>query len=251
MIVASLPMYDWPEIRDHTDAFWHCLSHHAGLSGSLDRATIYDLLWKRPDLTFSQTCGYPFTHNFKDLLQYVATPHYEADGCDGAHYCSIILAREVKPLAEFYSSTFALNTPDSMSGMLAAKLVVAPFLKGGEFFRRTKVTGGHRNSLAAVRTKYADVCAIDSVCVALAKRYCPQELDGLVEIARSPMVPGLPYVNRSVEPQKLIDALEKTFADKAIKPSLDALLLKGFSVLDANAYNKITDLESSLPPFTL
>ena len=62
----------------------------------------------------------------------------------------------------------------------------------GRFFARAIETGGHLNSLAAVREGRADVCAIDCVCVALARRYRPEALEGLVEIARSPAVPGLP-----------------------------------------------------------
>ena len=146
MIVASLPMYDWPEIREATDAFWRGLSRHMGWQGELNR-TEYAELWKSNNLSFSQTCGYPFTHEFKSLLNYVATPHYAADGCEDANYCSMIFAREAKPLADFFGSTLAMNTPDSMSGMLAAKLAFAPYARSGEFFRRTKTTGSHRNSL--------------------------------------------------------------------------------------------------------
>jgi ABC-type phosphate/phosphonate transport system substrate-binding protein len=239
-------MYDWPEIRAYTDEFWHGLSRHAGLVGSLDRTTKYDDFWRREDLQFSQTCGYPFTHEFKGLLRYVATPHYQADGCESANYCSVILAREAKPVADFYGAVAAVNSMDSMSGQLALNLVVAPWRKHGEFFKRIKITGGHRNSLAALRTRYADICAVDTVCFALAKKYCPQELEGLVEIARSPLVPGLPFVTRAENPQSLVAALEKTFADPSLASAREALLLKDFSVLDADAYDRILDLESAL-----
>ncbi len=249
--LASLPMYDWPEIREQTDTFWQGLAKHAGLEGELDRKTEYGELWRNPNLMFSQTCGYPFSHSFKGLLHYIATPHYVADGCDGANYCSVIFAREQKPLADFYGSTAAINTADSMSGMLALKLVFAPHVQGGEFFRRIKITGSHRSSLKAVRTKYADVCAIDAVCVALVKKYCPQELEGLVEITCSSSVPVLPFVTRAGDPAQLVAALEKTFADPQLKPAREALLLKDFSVLPNGAYDKILDLENALPPFNL
>ena len=243
-------MYDWPELRQHTDDFWHGLSRHMGSQGELNR-TDYSELWKRPELCFSQTCGYPFTHEFKGMLNYVATPHYSADGCDGPTYCSMIFAREAKPLAEFYGCTLAMNTPDSMSGMLAAKLVFAPYAISGEFFRRTKITGSHRNSLAAVRTKFADICAVDSVCVGLARKHCPEILEGLVEIARSPSVPALPFVTRAADVEMLRVALQKTFADENLKPAREALLLSGFSILPANAYDQILELEDALPPFAL
>jgi ABC-type phosphate/phosphonate transport system substrate-binding protein len=251
MVVASLPMYDWPEIRDATDTFWQGLAYHAGIIGALDRKTVFGNLWHSPNLMFSQTCGYPFTHNFKDLLHYVATPHYAADGCEGSDYCSIIFAREMKPLAEFYGCNAAVNSHDSMSGMLALKLVFAPYVQAGEFFRRVKISGGHRNSLLAVRTKYADVCAIDAVCVALLKRYCPEELEGLVEIASSPAVPALPFVTRAGDPTELARALEKTFADPQLKSARESLLLGGMSVLPKGAYDKIIELETALPAFAL
>jgi ABC-type phosphate/phosphonate transport system substrate-binding protein len=251
MILASLPMYDWPEVREHTNALWRAFSKHAGISGELNRTTFYSDVWKHPELFFSQTCGYPFTHKFKGLLNYVATPHYTSDGCDGAHYCSIIFSRELKPLDEFYGSVLAMNTLDSLSGMLAAKLVFAPFIKGGEFFKRTKITGGHRNSLAAVRSRYADICAIDSVCVELAKRYCPQELEGLVEVARSPMMPSLPFVTGASDIQLLREALQKTFLDKNLKSNRQALLLQDYSIMPDDAYDKITEMENALPPFNL
>ena len=243
-------MYDWPEIRDSTDAVWLGLSRHMGWKGELNR-TEYAELWKRENLTFSQTCGYPFTHEFKGLLNYVATPHYAADGCVGPNYCSMIFAREAKSLEDFYGSTLAMNTADSMSGMLAAKLVFAPFAKHGEFFRRVKTTGSHRNSLAAVRTKFADICAVDSVCVGLAKKHCPEILEGLVEIARSPSVPVLPFVTRAGDVEALRTALQKTFADENLRPAREALLLADFSILPNNAYDQILDLEQALPPFSL
>lgn len=251
MIVASLPMYDWPEIRDATDSFWRGVARHAGFIGKLDRKTDYVDLWRNPALMFSQTCGYPFTHDFNGIFNYIATPHYLAEGCEGPNYCSMIFAREQNSLADFYGSTAAINTPDSMSGMLALKLVFAPHVQGGEFFRRIKISGGHRNSLRAVRTKYADVCAIDSVCVALLKKYCPEELEGLVEIARSPVVPALPFVTRSGDPERLVEALEKTFAEPDMKSIRDALLLKAITVLPVSAYDKILELENALPQFNL
>src|SRR5690242_19394338 len=60
-MLASVPMYDWPEISTATDAWWAGIARHAGLSFPLSRATDYAELWRRDDLIFSQTCGYLFT----------------------------------------------------------------------------------------------------------------------------------------------------------------------------------------------
>ena len=243
---ASLPMYDWPELRPFTDEFWAGLAHHAGLSGTLVRDSPHEALWHDERLQFSQACGFPLTHEFKGLLHYVATPHYAGDGCEGANYSSFIFAREAKPLAEFAGATPAVNALDSMSGNLALKLGFKEFLGRREFFQPPFISGGHLNSLQAVREGKADLCAIDAVCVALAKKYRPKDLGDLVEVARTPSVPGLPYVTRAGNVEQLREALQKTFEDPQLAPARDALLLNGLSILPAKAYDIIPQLEASL-----
>lgn len=246
MPIASLPMYDWPEIRAATDAWWAGIARHAGAAAELMRGGDHRALWRRPDLLFSQTCGYPLTHEFRGKLKLVATPHYGVDGCDGPLYRSIVFAREAKPLEAFRGSIAAVNSADSMSGMLALKLVFAPLARNAVFFSRAVETGGHIASLLAVQGGSADVCAIDSVCVALARAYCPNLLQGLVEIARSPLVPSLPYVTASGGITALRAALGSAFADPSLREAREKLFLTGHSVLDMAAYDRITELETAM-----
>lgn len=247
-MTISLPMYDWPEIRAATDEWGGGILRHMGKDGArLDHDPDYFAGWRRSDMFFSQTCGYPFTHEFRGRLAYLATPHYRADGCEGADYCSFVFAREKRPPAEFRGSRAAVNNPDSMSGMLALKLVFAPFAKDGGFFSSVLESGGHVKSMIAVRDGKADICSIDSVCVALARRYRPDYLDGLIEIARSPKVPGLPFVTapgRDPAPFRL--ALDKAFADPALAAVREALLIAGHSMLAERAYDRILTLEEQM-----
>ncbi len=245
-MIAALQMYDWPEIREATDRWWAGLAHHLGVDLPLSRPGDFTVPWLRDELFFGQTCGYPFTHALKGRVKLVATPNYHADGCEGPNYCSIVFAREKRPLEGFGGSVAAVNTPDSMSGMLALKLVFAPHVKAGRFFSGAIETGGHLNSMAAVREGRADVCAIDSVCVALARRYRPEALQGLVEIARSPCVPGLPWITRAGDPASMREGLSRAFADPGLKQVREALLLSGFFALDASAYDRITSLETEM-----
>ena len=239
-------MYDWPEVRGATEAWWRGLSRHLGVTTELDRNPDHFAAWRRDDLFFSQTCGYPFTHEFKGLLNYVGTPHYAVPGCEGANYCSFIFARFDQPSDSFRGGVAAVNNPDSMSGMLALKLAFAPFARAGKFFARVFESGSHVNSMIAVRDGKADICAIDAVCVALAKRYRPDYLEGLVEIARSPSVPSLPYVTRSGIVDDLRRALVAAFADPELQACRDQLFLSGQSVLPSTAYDRITDLENDM-----
>jgi ABC-type phosphate/phosphonate transport system substrate-binding protein len=244
-MLASLPMYDLPETRDATDAYWKTIAQNYGVNAPLCRAGEHAAPWRNPNLLFSQTCGYPYTHEFADQLTYIATPHYDADGCDGPLYCSIIFARKRDELPQLQNLTAAYNSSDSMSGMLALKLVFNKFglrRKSASIFNTMIESGSHASSLAAVQSGKADVCAIDCVTVALLHRYRPSALLGLHEVARSPSVPGLPYVTRSGDVQKLRDALHIA----AATPHAQQLLIKAISVLPSNAYDEILRLESSL-----
>lgn len=245
-MIAALQMYDWPEVRAATDAWWAGLARHMGVEVALSRPDDFTAPWFREDLLFAQTCGYPFTHALKGNVTLIATPHYAADGCEGADYRSILFAREKKSLEAFRGSVAAVNTPDSMSGMLALKSVFAPLADQGRFFGRAVETGGHLNSLAAVREGRADVCAIDCVCVELARRHRPSALEGLTEIARSPAVPGLPLITRSGDAATIRKALTHAFADPTLADARDTLLLTGFSILDAKAYDRILALEAEV-----
>lgn len=245
-MIASLPMYDWPETRDATDTLWRAIAARLGTDIGLTRTSDYTALWHRPDLLLSQTCGYPFTHAFAGKLRLVATPHYGIDGCDGPNYQSIVFARSKAPLEALRGAVAAVNNPDSMSGMLALKLVFGPLAREGRFFGRTILSGGHVNSMLAVKQGKADVCAIDAVCVALARAYRPDDLDGLVEIGRSPCVPSLPYVTIGGDVSALREALKAVFSNPALKPTRDHLFLSGFSVLDERDYDRITELEAAM-----
>ena len=245
-MIAVLQMYDWPEVRESTDLWWKAIADCLGTRIPLSRPVQFTAPWFQDDLLFAQTCGYPFTHALAGKVAYVATPHYAADGCAGPDYCSILFAREQKPLAAFRGGVAAVNTPDSMSGMLALKLVFGPLAEKGRFFSRAVETGGHLASLAAVQSGTADVCAIDCVCVEMARRYRPSALEGLVEIARSPAVPGLPWITRAGDVAAIRAALRQVFAEPSLAGVRDSLLLTGFSELPAGAYGRITGLEAAM-----
>ena len=121
-MIASLPMYDWPELRQATGDWWGAIADRLGIDVNLLHGPEGIAAWQSPDLLFSQTCGYPLTHALAGRVALVATPHYAADGCFGPNYCSIVFARREAPLPAFRGSIAAVNNPDSMSGMLALKL---------------------------------------------------------------------------------------------------------------------------------
>jgi ABC-type phosphate/phosphonate transport system substrate-binding protein len=239
-------MYDWPEIRGDTDRFWAALARELGVSVELWRGADYVAPWHNPDLLFSQTCGYPFTHALRGQVKLVATPHYAADGCEGPNYRSILFAREVKPLSAFRGAKAAYNSADSMSGMLALKLAFAPYAERGRFFGEAIETGNHIASLRALQIGEADVCAIDCVCVEMVKRYRPSQLDGLHEVGRTPLVPGLPFITRLGDAMNIRAALLRVLADENLQATRSRLLLSGASILADQEYEKIVELENAM-----
>ena len=259
MPIISLPMYDWAEVRAATDAWADGIVRHLRQHGfpetpsELLRRDDYGEAWLSPDLLLSQACGYPLTHAYAPSLLPVLTPHYAVEGCSGPDYSSFIMVRrsaEIRQLSDLRSHVSAINDRYSMSGMLALKLIFAPLARSGEFFACTIETGSHLDSLKAVQQGTADVCAIDAVCLAMAKRYRPEVLEDMTVLARSPLIPGLPMVTSARRSADEIDRLRRAllaaFADPKLGRAREALFLSGASVLDADAYAVILKLERDL-----
>ena len=129
MLVAALPMYDWPEVRAETDAEWARIAaalQAAGIEaprqlarrnadlpavpgGILDcegrsiapgPATVppdeLDLstLWRHPALLIAQTCWGPMEAGLAAHVQVVGQPDYSAcEGGEGPLYSSAIVMR--------------------------------------------------------------------------------------------------------------------------------------------------------------
>jgi len=257
MSIASLPMYDLPEAAAATDAWWQAIARAMRREGIADvperllRGEDYMAPWARPDLRFSQSCGYPFTHKYRDLLAYVATPHYSAEGCDGAGYRSFIVVRSddpVQALADLRGRRCAVNGTHSHSGYNILRAMLAPLARGAPFFSEVKVTGGHKPSMKLVIEGAADVAAVDGVTLALVARYRPQMRAALRTIAQSPLAPGLPYVTTSGTAPDVVSRLRQSLVsalqDPAAKEAREQLLIKDIEVLKDSAYAVIDKFET-------
>lgn len=254
-MIASFPMYDWPELREATDAWWTGLARHLRAHGfeapdRLTRKRAREAPWQRPDLLLSQTCGYPLTHAFAGRLDLVATPVYAVDGCLGADYSSVIVARKasgISTLDDLRGRTAAFNSGDSMSGHLALCCVFAPLAHDGRFFRRAVRSGSHAQSMAMVGMAKADVAAIDCVSFAIARRYRPELVEPLCVLARGPAAPGLPYVTAPGRSSSELARLRRALADAVADPDLEqpreALFIAGLEFLPLSAYQRVLELE--------
>ncbi len=254
-MIAALAMYDLPQVHRRADEFWSFIAESLTNSGIADvpqaltrQAEPYDV-WTRPDLLLAQTCGYPLTHKLLDRVRLVATPCYDAPGCNGPNYSSLILVRAgtFPDLASLKGSRAAYNGTDSQSGYAAFRAAIAPFSQGASFFGETIATGGHANSIKAVKEGRADVCATDAVTHAMLSRHQPKTVDGLEVIGFTPGAPGLPLITSLETPTATVDALRRALDEATASPALAnaraELLITGFDVLADEDYESILAME--------
>ena len=256
-MLASLRMYDLPEVRSATDAWWRGVAaalERAGLESvpaSLNWDANIDVL-RSPELLLGQTCGYPLTHALADVVELVATPAYSADGCSGADYCSLIVVSEDNPaaaLAALRGAVCAYSRRDSHSGYNALRAAIAPLADGSAFFSQVVESGRHAMSIGMVARGEADICAVDCVTHALLARYRPDTLSGTRVLARTESAPGLPYVTHAGAPsetvRRLRDGLRTAASDPGLMDVRESLFLSDIYVLGDDAYRRIEDMEDS------
>jgi ABC-type phosphate/phosphonate transport system substrate-binding protein len=255
-MIAALPMYDLPEARAATDAWWSILCHHfrrAGLEDMPDiltRTTNVTDSWTMPSLLFTQTCGYPFTHDWSDKLRLVATPRYAAEGCEGSNYRSAFLVAEASnaaSLEDLRGKHIAFNANHSQSGFNAPRAKIAPLAKAGKFFAEAIESGGHRQSMALVRDGGVDVCAVDCVTWEMHRRHAPALIEGLRVLDWTDAAPNLPYVtaiNRDDETvDRLRSGLQAAIADPDGRAAREVLFLDSIEILEPAAYETIDTME--------
>ena len=195
---VSLPMFDFVELRSHTDRLW------AGIAEALRDRGVQDVPpsllrpdeplivhWRRPGMLLSQTCGYPFAVGLRSTAHLVGTFAYDLpDPEDRGFYRSILVARSDDPravasdqpmpssLRSFANATVAVNNRDSLSGCVSlGKALDETAVSGiGEIL----FTEAHANSLRSVQIGEADLAAIDAISFALLGDIRPESHDGIV-----------------------------------------------------------------------
>ena len=208
--------------------------------------------WLSPDLLLSQTCGYPLTHALQDQVQLLGCFRYAAPGCEGLDCRSVLIARAEHAnlaLQDFRGLRVAFNSSDSQSGYNALRALVAPLAQGRAFFGGTLETGGHRQSIDAVREGRAELAAIDCVTWALLQMHDAPATEGLCTIGHSAPYPGLPLITSLRTPPEQVLALrhglQSLITTPAAAQALGQLLIAGFETPDLAVYQRCMEMESS------
>ena len=253
--VASLPMYDWPEVRWAHDAVWAAIRDRLRAGGAtapdaLERTRPAEEVWLDPGLVLSQTCGWPYSNRLRDQVRLVGTPIYAVEGCEGPLYSSAIIARREdagQGLASLARRRIAFNAADSLSGFVAPRTAmraegVDP--AAGEWIE----TGSHRASIRAVAEGEADLAAIDAVCWALARDFEADATSQGAVIGWTPLRPGLPLVTAGerseAETERLRFAVADALADPGLGEACAVLRLAGVEEPDEPGYRAIASINA-------
>ncbi|SEA94573.1 phosphate/phosphite/phosphonate ABC transporter substrate-binding protein [Paraburkholderia sartisoli] len=254
--IASLPMYNvTPALAADWRAFLaDVLREAAPLTRIVEADESLDAFWRRADLLISQTCGYPLMHGLHEHVQLIATPEFDAPGCVGPNYSSVIVTRADGPVHSLDASRglrVAFNQPDSNSGMNALRHAIAPLSRDGSYFGEAVVTGSHVGSLMAIAENRADIAAIDCVTMAFVRDGLPRLARAVREVAWTQASPGLPLVASNNVDASTVEALRSAL-DNALHANpvrTKRLRLKGFSRLSLTDYARIEQLENEALTF--
>ena len=248
---ASLPMYDWTELRRATDALWAGVRDALRAGGfaapeALDRRADASALWTAWDLVLSQTCGLPYVRHLRGRVALVGTPDYGLPDCPSGWYRSVVVARRDDPreaVEEFRGARLALNGADSQSGAQAMMFHLGDRSGPGPFFGVVLASGSHERSARMVAEDAADLAAIDAVTWRLIEAH--RTFAGALRIvARTAPTPGLPLITAG-DPERVAAAFEAAVA--GLDPGAREVLgLRGLVRTRDDDYDLIAERDAAM-----
>jgi ABC-type phosphate/phosphonate transport system substrate-binding protein len=239
-MIASLPMYDRPELRAETDRYWALIREELAARGinapeALRRGdAVLMPQWESPDLILSQTCGFPYRARLHGQVTLVGTPDFGNEGCAPGFYRSVLIARADDArdgFAAFDGARIAYNDGLSQSGWAAPINHAAArgihLLPGLE-------TGSHRASFRAVAEGRAELAAIDALTWRLIREF--EDTSAVKVVGATDPTPALPYITaKSRDGAAIFDAIAAAIA-RLPQSDRDRLHLRGMVRIPADDY---------------
>ena len=208
-MLASFPMFDFEELQAAHDALWAAIANELRARGidaptALTRPEVpLSRHWRRPELLFSQTCGFPYAAYYRPHLSLIGTFHYSLPVDDGpGYYRSLLVARSTDrriatvpaatDLRSFSGATVAINNTDSLSGCVSLGVTLLDC--GVDHVGDVIVTGAHADSLGEMLAGRVDLAIIDALTFALLSDVRPSSVYGVTVIGTGPRIPCTPLV---------------------------------------------------------
>ncbi len=199
-MIASLAMYDLPQMHGAVDRFWSLTRDHLRAAGhaapeALTRGdAAYWQAWQSPGLVLSQTCGLPYGRHLHGHVEKIATPDYALTDCPPGYFRShfVVRAQDHRTTPQDCDgAAFAYSEASSQSGYGSA---CAYFAAHGLRLNPTLASGGHRLSCIALAEGRADFAAIDAQTWRILNRHDPQLTAPLRIVGHTAPTPGLPFI---------------------------------------------------------
>lgn len=194
-MIAGLPMYDRPELRDAHDRLWAAIRANLEFGPeSLSSPTDMASFWQSDDLLFGQTCGMPYRTFLHDRVQLVGTPDYRLKECPPGYYRSAVIVHadsEIREFGDLAEKRIAYNEALSQSGWAA---IIAEMEYADMRPSSGLQTHAHINSAQAISKKLADFAAIDAHTWALMCRYQSDLAVTFRVVHWTAPTPALPYI---------------------------------------------------------
>lgn len=250
-LIASLPMYDWPEVLSSTNAYWNAICESFYDHGIFESDTAPSLIrnsdphgdWQRSNLLLSQTCGLPYVRGFSGKVMLLGSPVFDID-CQPGDYFSVIIAHKDNQNAnpeKLGTARLAYNDLRSQSGYAA---FMSHIVEAGEkrFAGELICSGSHRKSIQWVAEGKADFAAIDAVTYRLGERFEPT-FKSVKVVAKTKATPGLPYItsNQFAEQKNSMNTALEAAIDGLAPAIRQDLFLKGYLARSKEDYQIIKD----------
>jgi ABC-type phosphate/phosphonate transport system substrate-binding protein len=239
-MIASLQMYDWPQLHDAYDTYWALIrdglkDQLPDVPEELTRFSEESEAWLMPDLLLSQTCSMPYRQELHDKVTLVGTPDYGLTDCPPGFFRSAIVVRADDPrthIDEFRNAMFAFNGKCSQSGYVAAYFHLRDF---DFWFKNTTKSYGHRRSAQMLVSEKADIASLDAVSWHYLQTYDAFASELRVLDWTEP-TPALPYITgASVDRTHVFDAVAAAI-DKLPDATRDQLCLRGLVYIPPDDY---------------
>lgn len=248
MTIATLPMYDWPEVRADVDRLWNALAaslrdHELDPPSTLERDRALDDQWLDPALLLGQTCGLPLQQRLAPEVAVIGAFDHGLPETRPGDYHSVILVRtddDASTIHDLTGSTVAVNGADSQSGHAVWRHELATASLDRTMFESTIESGSHRASIRAVAEGRARCAAVDAVSWELAVRH--ESTAARCRVAwRTDPTPALPLITTRHN-RPLLDPIRAAVAaaiDAVADEVARALVIDAFVPRDDDDYQLI------------
>ncbi len=254
-LIATLPMYDLPELREATSTLLTRVTAELRSAGwpvipdfpdFADHAALVKH-WRDPQVAVSHSCGLPFLEDLADAARILGTFQWRGVSNVGGHYRSVIVIRQDDPrtIDQLAGAQPIINSPESLSGWCSLGVALHGAGYTAADFPVPIASGAHGKSIEMVTNRVGDFASIDGATLRLLERHRPQALVGIRALGLGPLIPATPLITRLEAPisvEAIRTAIATAVNDAAMGGTLDRLGIDGFVALTADDYAPIVAL---------